>query len=106
MATKTAVAVSGGAVAAKAGAVSTATKMAATAAVVGAAAASNGDSSNILFNVYMTLSSMMSGLMKAFTSITTNPSIIVAAIVLSVMAGVYRKVETQEWRNFDDVSVC
>ena len=109
MATKAAAAVaaSGGAVAAKAGAVSTATKMAATAAVVGAAAASsNVDTSNVLFNVYMTLSSMMSGLMKAFASITTNPSIIVAAIVLSVMAAVYRKVETQEWRNFDDVSVC
>jgi hypothetical protein len=103
MATKAAAA--GGAVAAKAGAVSTATKLAVVgAATAAAAASSNVDTSSILFNVYMTLSSMLSGLMKAFASIPMNPSTFVAAVVISVMAFVYRKIETQEWRNFDDVS--
>jgi hypothetical protein len=103
MATKAAAA--GGAVAAKAGAVSTATKLAVVgAATAAAAASSNVDTSNILFNVYMTLSSMLSGLMKALASIPMNPSTFVAAVVISVMAFVYRKIETQEWRNFDDVS--
>lgn len=114
-ATKTAVtkaAASGGAV--KVAASSTASKVAggvvskavvasgATAAGTAAAAAaasSSVDPSNIFFNVYMTLSSMMSGLMK----LTSNPSTIAAVIVISIMAFVYRKFETQEWRNFEDV---
>jgi hypothetical protein len=106
--TKAAPVVKAGVVATKVGAASTATKAAlGTAAAVGvaaAAASSSVDTSNIMFNVYMTLSSMLSGLMKMFASIPVNPSTFVAAIAISVMAFVYRKVERQEWRNFDDVS--
>jgi hypothetical protein len=106
---KAAPVVKAGAVATKIGAASTATKAAlvgGAAAAVGAAAAASSsvDTSNIMFNVYMTLSALLSGLMKMFASIPVNPSTFVAAIVISVMAFVYRKVETQEWRDFNDVS--
>ena len=51
-----------------------------------------------------TIEYIMPSLMKMFASIPVNPSTFIAAIVISIMAFVYRKTETQEWRTFDDVS--
>eukprot|EP00804_Cyclotella_cryptica_P011506 CCRYP_017064-RA/>CCRYP_017064-RA protein AED:0.00 eAED:0.00 QI:51/1/0.5/1/1/0.5/2/0/1220 len=73
--------------------------VAATKAVSGTAV----DTSNILFNVYMTVSSMLSGLMKSLALIPINPSTIAAAITITVMAFVYKKIDRREWTSIEDV---
>ena len=104
-ATKAAVA-SGTATAIK---VAASTKAAVTGAAVAATAAAASvpamDTSNILFNVFMTLSSMISSLMKMFFSIPMNAPTVIAFVTISVMAFVYRKIEREEWRSFDEVSL-